>query len=162
MGESTESINELTTSELLLVSSDVSNYKKSATAAWIIWLVLGLLGGHRYYFNQKKSATVMALITILSAGMGVIITLPWMLYDASQINKWLRLDIKEIENKSIDKILRNRKKIVKKALLDNSNKETINDTNEKPAPVSKKLSDSIVSLDNNEDCSYVNKWHIFF
>lgn len=151
MGESTESINELTTSELLLVSSDVSNYKKSATAAWIIWLVLGLLGGHRYYFNQKKSATVMALITILSAGMGVIITLPWMLYDASQINKWLRLDIKEIENKSIDKILRNRKKIVKKALLDNSNKETINDTNEKPAPVSKKLSDSIVSLDNNED-----------
>lgn len=150
MGGTTESINELTTSELLLVSADVSNYKKSATAAWIIWLFLGLFGGHRYYFNQKKSATVMVLITILSAGMGIIITLPWMLYDASQINKWLRLDIEKIEKESTDCILQHRNKVIKKAPISDLTKETIKKTTEEPAYTPQKLADSIISLNNEE------------
>lgn len=62
---------------------------KVSNIAWGLWLLFGWLGGHRYYLGRKGTGFVMTLLALLTAGYGLIITIPWMLLDTIRINKWL-------------------------------------------------------------------------
>lgn len=44
--ENNELLEQLTTRERLLVSSEVSNKRKSPVVVWILWLLLGLMANH--------------------------------------------------------------------------------------------------------------------
>ncbi|WP_436644800.1 exonuclease domain-containing protein [Latilactobacillus sakei] len=77
--------NEVTTTP---IQNNPSTGKDSNTA-WGLWLLFGLIGGHRYYLNRKGTGLVMTLLVLLTAGYGLIITIPWMLFDIAKINKWL-------------------------------------------------------------------------
>lgn len=88
---------QLTNEERLLVNSEVEKRRKSAATAYILWVFLGLVGGHRFYFGKTGSGIAMALITILTLGIGMIVTGIWALVDVFLISGWLREDVEQIE-----------------------------------------------------------------
>ncbi len=79
--------------------------KKSVGVAYLFWLFLGFVGGHRFYLKRKGSAIVMLIISLFAlmteSGIGVIILI-WWLIDAflitgivSEYNNGLINSIKE-------------------------------------------------------------------
>ena len=48
---------------------------KTRSTAYILLLLLGLIGIHRFYLNRTGSAIAMLILTI--TGIGLIITFPW-------------------------------------------------------------------------------------
>lgn len=88
---------QLTNEERLLVNSEVEKRRKSAATAYILWVFFGFVGGHRFYFGKTGSGIAMALITILTLGIGMIVTGIWALVDVFLISGWLREDVEQIE-----------------------------------------------------------------
>lgn len=80
----------LTTQQQMLIEQRVTNEAKSTGAAYLIWLFLGGLGGHRFYLGRGGSGAVMLILTIVGAltlvvGIGavfLIIVGIWALIDA--------------------------------------------------------------------------------
>lgn len=66
-----------------LALSEYQSSKKQGIVAWLLWLFLGALGGHRFYLGHT------------GIGIGMLLTLGglgfWTLIDAFFINKNLRL-----------------------------------------------------------------------
>lgn len=62
---------------------------KDIYVAYIIWFFFGMFGGHRFYLN-KPHGTTMLLLSILTLGIGAIITIPWMIIDAFNIPSWIK------------------------------------------------------------------------
>ncbi len=58
---------------------------KTYTTALLLCLFLGCYGAHRFYTGKTGTAIAQLLITILTLGFGVIITLPWMIIDLVSI-----------------------------------------------------------------------------
>lgn len=52
---------QLTTQEEILVEAKVTNASKSYGLAYLFWVILGGLGGHRYYLGKIKSAILMTV-----------------------------------------------------------------------------------------------------
>ena len=98
----------LTTEERILVNSEVNKNAKNSTTTWLLWLFLGIVGGHRYYMGKTGSAIAMTILSITIIGM--IITGPWQLIDLFFINKWLKEDKTNIEQQAIQSILMYRTK----------------------------------------------------
>lgn len=66
----------------LLAQQEYESNRKKGIVAWLLWLFLGALGAHRFYFGH----TVYAIAMLLTAGgLGV-----WALIDAFFINRNLR------------------------------------------------------------------------
>jgi len=99
---------QLTNEELLVVNSEVQRKKKSATATYLLCLFLGTLGLHRYYMQKNGSAIVMTLITVLTLGIGTIVTAIWALVDLFLISGWLRTSQDHIENEIAQEIIQRR------------------------------------------------------
>lgn len=80
----------LSTQEQMLIEQRVTNEAKSTGAAYLIWLFLGGLGGHRFYLGRGGSGSVMLILFIIGivtlfAGVGavfLIIVGLWALVDA--------------------------------------------------------------------------------
>lgn len=53
--------------------------KKSIAAAYVLWVVFGLLGAHRFYLGRTGSAVVMLLLSL--SMVGLIVTVFWALVD---------------------------------------------------------------------------------
>lgn len=53
--------------------------KKSVAAAYVLWLVFGLLGAHRFYLGRSGSAVLMLLLSL--SVVGLIVTVFWALFD---------------------------------------------------------------------------------
>ncbi|HSP23999.1 MAG TPA: NINE protein, partial [Saliniramus sp.] len=83
----------LNTQEQILIEQRVANEAKSTGVAYLLWLFLGGLGGHRFYLGRTGSAVAMLLLTLVGAitlivGVGVVILLGtgvWVLVDAFMI-----------------------------------------------------------------------------
>ena len=101
-------MSQLTNEERLLVNSEVEKRRRSAAAAYLLWVFLGFVGGHRFYFGKTGSGAAMALITILTLGFGVIVTGVWALVDVFLISGWLREDVEQIEVEVAQAILAQR------------------------------------------------------
>lgn len=65
-----------------LALAEYNNVRKQGLIAWLLWLFLGALGGHRFYLGHIGYAIGM-IITL--GGFGI-----WTLIDAFFINKNLR------------------------------------------------------------------------
>jgi len=80
----------LSTQDFMLIEQRVTNEAKSTGAAYLIWLFLGGLGGHRFYLGRTGSGIIMLLLSIvgwatLPIGIGaipLIILGLWVLIDA--------------------------------------------------------------------------------
>jgi len=89
---------QLTNEELLVVNSEVERLQKSTAVAFLLCIFLGTFGAHRYYMGKTGSAIAMTLITVLTLGMGTIITGIWALVDLFLITGWLREDREQLAN----------------------------------------------------------------
>ena len=73
---------------------------KSLTAAYALWLGLGLAGGHRFYLRRPRSGAVQALLFVASWGLaaaeyyaaffGLVTGALWMLADGFLIRRMHR------------------------------------------------------------------------
>lgn len=72
--------------------------KKSTLVAYLLWFILGTLGGHRFYVGKTGSAVAILALTILGwlltfVGVGLIllaVMVIWVLVDAFLIPGWIR------------------------------------------------------------------------
>lgn len=90
-------LNQLTDQELLLVNSEVEKNKKSIAVAYILCIFFGSIGGHRYYMGKTGSAIAMTLITVLTVGFGVLVTVIWSFVDLFLIPGWLKDNQNSVE-----------------------------------------------------------------
>lgn len=80
----------LSTQHQMLIEQRVTNDAKSTGAAYLIWLFLGGLGGHRFYLGRPGSAVVQLLLSIvgwatLVLGVGIFLLMVlglWLIVDA--------------------------------------------------------------------------------
>ena len=80
----------LSTQHQMLIEQRVTNEAKSTGAAYLIWLFVGMLGGHRFYLGKTGSAVVQLLMFIIGwatilIGVGAILLIVegiWVLIDA--------------------------------------------------------------------------------
>ncbi|MEE8824071.1 TM2 domain protein [Lentilactobacillus sunkii] len=98
-------VSQLTTEEMMLVNSEVLKRSRSAAVAYLLAIFTGLVGGHRYYMGKTGSAIAMTLITLLTLGIGLLVTSIWTIVDLFLINNWLQEDQKRIENDAAQAIL---------------------------------------------------------
>lgn len=101
-------LHQLTTQERILVNSEVEKRKKSTVAAYLLWWFTGIIGGHRYYMGKTGSAVAMTLITVLTFGIGIIVTGIWWIVDAFLIPRWIQEDQYRIEVQAAIEILNSR------------------------------------------------------
>jgi TM2 domain-containing membrane protein YozV len=73
--------------------------RKSVGVAYLLWLFLGGLGGHRFYAGYTGSAVAQLLLsifgwmTVWAMGLGFMLLVPlgiWLLVDAFLIPGWIR------------------------------------------------------------------------
>lgn len=67
--------------------------KKSIGAAYLLYLFLGGVGGHRFYCGFPVSAVLMIVLTVASIAAGgapLILLVIWLLADAFAIPSWIR------------------------------------------------------------------------
>lgn len=72
--------------------------RKSPGAAYLLWLLLGLVGGHRFYAGRWFSGFIMASIFLLSwlltliwiGWIGVVFVGFWWLVDGLLVGGWIR------------------------------------------------------------------------
>lgn len=57
--------------------------KRSAAMAAVFCIFFGFLGLHRFYLNQKRSATVMLILSLVGAGLPV--TIIWSIIDLFRV-----------------------------------------------------------------------------
>lgn len=99
--------NNLTTEERILVNSEVEKNSKNITVAYLLWLIVGVLGGHRYYLGRTRSAIAMTVLTITVVG-GVISAI-WALVDLFLIPGIINEDKQRVEQEAINNILSRKK-----------------------------------------------------
>lgn len=82
-------IYDLDAQELLVLRQEVERRKKSAAATWILWLFLGVIGGHRFYLENFGRGIAMFLTL---GGLGI-----WYLIDAFFIPRALRRNEENVQ-----------------------------------------------------------------
>lgn len=116
-------LHQLTTQERILVNSEVEKRKKSTVAAYLLWWFTGIIGGHRYYMGKTGSAVAMTLITVLTFGIGIIVTGIWWIVDAFSIPRWIQEDQDRIEVQAAIEILNSRPVAPVTSQVDNENRD---------------------------------------
>ncbi len=80
--------------------------KKSVLVAYLLWWLLGIFGGHRFYLGRSGSATAMLLISVCSIPLmfvligflTIFVTVIWAVVDAFLIPGMVR----EWNNRLVD------------------------------------------------------------
>lgn len=65
----------------VMAEGEFSARAKSTPLTYVLDVFLGTLGIHRFYLGEQGTGLAMLLITLLSAGVGLIVTLPWAIVD---------------------------------------------------------------------------------
>lgn len=86
-----------TAHELSIFTMEYEKRKKSKLVAWLLWLFLGGIGGHRYYLGHIGRGILM---TLTLGGLGI-----WTLINAFFINKWVDRHNEKVEKQIIDEII---------------------------------------------------------
>ncbi|PYE88411.1 TM2 domain-containing protein [Phyllobacterium leguminum] len=80
----------LSVQQQMLIEQRITNEAKSTGAAYLLWVFLGGLGGHRFYLGRTGTAFVQLLLCILgwatvAIGIGIVLLIVlamWVLVDA--------------------------------------------------------------------------------
>ncbi|GAB6877127.1 TM2 domain-containing protein [Thermaerobacter litoralis] len=91
---------DLSDRELQLARLEIERRQKSAVVAWLLWLFLGGLGGHRYYLGPVWQGILM---TLTLGGLGF-----WALIDAFFIPRRLRAVNQAVEDEVVRAIIARR------------------------------------------------------
>lgn len=91
---------DLSDRELQMARLEIERRQKSAVVAWLLWLFLGGLGGHRYYLGPVWQGILM---TVTLGGLGF-----WALIDAFFIPRRLQAVNKAVEDQVVQEILARR------------------------------------------------------
>lgn len=62
--------------------------KKSALVAYLLWIFVGVFGGHNFYLKRTGVAVTQLILSITVVGL--VITVFWVLVDAFLIPGWVR------------------------------------------------------------------------
>ncbi len=81
----------------MLIEQRISNEKPSTGAAYILCILLGAWGLHRFYLGEKGTGIVMLILGITMVGL--VITGPWALIDLFLIPSIIRKRITELRQK---------------------------------------------------------------
>jgi len=72
--------------------------RKSMTVSYLLWLFVGVLGGHRFYNGRTGTAFtqllmwIFGVISVSAFGLGLLLLIPlglWLLLDAFLIPGWV-------------------------------------------------------------------------
>jgi TM2 domain-containing membrane protein YozV len=72
--------------------------RKSTTVSYLLWLFVGVLGGHRFYNGRAATAVMQLLLwlfgtmSLAAFGLGLLLLIPlglWLLLDAFLIPGWV-------------------------------------------------------------------------
>lgn len=88
------------TSEIAWVEEEVNRRRKQPWVTWLLFLVLGGLGAHRFHHNRPLSAIGIIITNILGWALQIILIgyvihfflLIWLILDIFAIPVWLRED----------------------------------------------------------------------
>ena len=94
-------IHDLTERELLILRQEVDDRRKSVATTWILWLLLGWFGAHRFYLGRIGTGIAM-LLTL--GGLGI-----WWIVDAFLISGMLRTNQRKVEKDVLEEIAAMRK-----------------------------------------------------
>lgn len=103
----------VSTEQQILIEQRVTNEAKSTGAAYIIWLFLGGLGGHRFYLGRTGSGVAMLILFILGwvllpVGVGafcLIIVGIWAIVDAFLIPGMIANHKNKVRNELLQQAL---------------------------------------------------------
>ena len=73
----------------VMAEGEFSARAKSTPLAYVLDIFLGTLGIHRFYLGAQGTGLAMLLITVLSLGAGLIVTIPWAIVDLFLIPQML-------------------------------------------------------------------------
>ncbi|AJD93525.1 hypothetical protein JMA_42080 (plasmid) [Jeotgalibacillus malaysiensis] len=100
---------DLTTQELQILASETEKRKKSSGTAWILLLLLGSVGAHRFYLGHTGIGIAMVATWIVSWMLvWVTFLLPisiWILVELFLLSGLVKNENQKIEKEVIDKIL---------------------------------------------------------
>lgn len=83
--------------ELNIFTIEYEKQKKSKLITWLLWLLFGGIGGHRYYLGHIGKGVAM---TLTLGGLGI-----WALINAFFINGWVDKHNEAVEKLLIEKIV---------------------------------------------------------
>jgi len=97
----------LSTQQQMLIEQRVTNESKSTGAAYLIWLFVGGLGGHRFYLGRPGSGAAILGLTVIGAltsvlGIGVVLLIVsgiWVLVDAFLIPGMIQKNKDEVRRR---------------------------------------------------------------
>ena len=93
---------DLTERELLIHTQEIEHRTKSPLITWVLWVLLGGIGAHRYYLCNIVRAILM---TVTLGGFGI-----WSLIDAFFIPSTLRQKRHDVSNRILIEISAMRRK----------------------------------------------------
>lgn len=77
-------------SQQILINQAVNAKSHSMTTVWIIWLALGIWGGHRFYLHGSKSKSAITMLCLTTLGwLTVIFFVGWLFLLATCIWKYV-------------------------------------------------------------------------
>jgi len=98
-------MSQLTNEERILVNSEVEKNGKSMVVAYLLAAFFGTLGIHRFYMGKNGSGLAMLLITVLTLGIGVIVTGIWNIVDLFLIPGWVKENHDALERSVAESIV---------------------------------------------------------
>jgi len=98
-------LSQLTNEERILVNSEVEKNGKSMVVAYLLAIFFGTLGIHRFYLGKKGSGLAMLLITVLTLGIGVLVTGIWTIVDLFLIPGMIKDNHDSIERSVAESIV---------------------------------------------------------
>jgi TM2 domain-containing membrane protein YozV len=95
----------LTTQDKILIEQRITNDKPSTGVAYLLLILLGFLGAHRFYLGRVGSAVAMLLISLTI--IGLIVTAIWSIIDLFLIPSIIRERVEGIRQKLTTEALSN-------------------------------------------------------
>jgi TM2 domain-containing membrane protein YozV len=65
----------------VMAESEFTVRAKSTPITYVLDILVGALGIHRFYLGEQTTGLAMLLITVVSLGVGLIVTIPWAIVD---------------------------------------------------------------------------------
>lgn len=87
---------DLTPHELNIFLFEYEKRKRSRLVTWLLWVSMGIIGGHRYYLGHNTQGLLM---TLTLGGLGI-----WAIINLFSLNRWVDEYNASVESEIIEQI----------------------------------------------------------